>query len=286
MNRAELDSTAAVVQRLAVLLAAGVAPASAWSHVDGDVAAAALRGDPIAPVLAARGEQWRALAAAWQVATEAGAPLAPALRRFAASLRSLAQAQREVSTALAGPVATARMVMALPAVGVLFGMVLGFNTLATLFTTVPGVVCLAAGVTLILIARRWNRRLVDRARPRDLAPGLRLELLAIALSGGASIDRATTSVETALELAGLDADDAGVRAALDLSRQAGVPAVELLRAEAEEARREAAAHALDAAAVLAVRLMLPLGLCILPAFMLIGVAPLLLAVISSTVANF
>ena len=287
MKRAELESVAAVMQRLAVLLAAGVAPASAWGYVDEEVAAVARRGEPITATLAARTDAWRGLAAAWQVATEAGAPLAPALRTFAASLRSLAQAGREVDTALAGPVATARMVMVLPVVGVLFGMVLGFNTLATLFTTVPGLVCLATGAALMLIAHRWNRRLVARARPRDLTPGIRCELLAIALGGGVSIERATASVDAALAAAGVAADEnAAVDAVLNLSRSAGVPAAELLRAEAEERRREASARALEAASVLAVRLMLPLGLCILPAFMLVGVAPLLLAVISSTVSTF
>lgn len=287
MSRSELERTAAVVQRLAVLLAAGVAPASAWGYVDEEIATVALRGEPIAPVLAARSDAWRGLAAAWQVAIEAGAPLAPALRTFAASLRSLAHASREIDTALAGPIATARMVMALPAVGVLFGMVLGFNTLATLFTTVPGLVCLAAGCALLFVAHRWIRRLVARARPRDLTPGIRFELLAIALSGGVSIDRANTSVDAALAIAGLTVDEnSAVDAVLDLSRRAGVPAAELLRAEAEERRRDASARALQAASVLAVRLMLPLGLCILPAFMFIGVAPLLLAVISSTVSTF
>jgi tight adherence protein B len=32
--------------------------------------------------------------------------------------------------------------------------------------------------------------------------------------------------------------------------------------------------------------MLPLGLCVLPAFMCLGVAPLLIAVIASTVTGF
>jgi tight adherence protein B len=32
--------------------------------------------------------------------------------------------------------------------------------------------------------------------------------------------------------------------------------------------------------------MLPLGLCILPAFVLLGVLPLLVSVVSSTVASF
>ena len=274
---------ASVVQRLAVLLAAGVAPVSAWTYVDGEVARAA----SIPTALIERGGAWRGLAAAWRVATEAGAPLAPALRTFAASLRALAQASRETSTALAGPVATARMVMALPAVGVLFGMVLGFNTIEVLFTTPPGIACLVAGIVLLLTARSWNRRLVRRARPRDLTPGLHFDLMAIAMAGGASLERAAESVDTAIAASGLDTSDEVARLdeVLELSRSAGVPASELLRSEADEARRDAAAFALEAASVLAVRLMLPLGLCILPAFMLVGVAPLLIAVISSTVAG-
>jgi tight adherence protein B len=63
-----------------------------------------------------------------------------------------------------------------------------------------------------------------------------------------------------------------------------VPAAALLRSEAEEARREARSAGQAAAARLAVTLMLPLGLCILPAFMLLGVAPLLIAIVGSTVS--
>ena len=65
-----------------------------------------------------------------------------------------------------------------------------------------------------------------------------------------------------------------------------MPAAELLRSEARESRRRAAAMAERRAAILAVRLMLPLGACILPAFMVLGVIPLLVAVVSSTVVGF
>jgi len=288
VTHAQLENVARVVQRLAVLLAAGVAPASAWRYVDAEIAAVALAGGSIPEALSRRGAAWRGVAAAWQVAIEAGAPLAPALRTFAASLRALAQASRDIRTALSGPIATARMVMVLPAVGVLCGMVLGFDTLTTLFTTPAGLVCLAAGALLLLIAQRWNRRLVRTAQPKNLTPGLRFELMAIAMGGGASLDRATTNVDDAVAACGLDASQEarGIEEILALSSDAGVPAAELLRSEAEEARREAAASALEAASVLAVRLMLPLGICVLPAFMLVGVAPLLLSVISSTVSGF
>lgn len=298
MKRTDIDVVARAAQRLAVLLGAGVAPATAWQYLDDapTTAAIATRVENGTPVTAAILEQahgatrdaWAGLAAAWQVASDAGSPLAPTLRAFAASLRAFAAASRSAETALAAPVATARMVMVLPAVGVLFGLALGFDVLGTLFATPPGLICLALALLLMFAAWRWNRRLVAAAQPTELTPGLRAELTAIAVSGGASIDRALDSVAQALSASGLDleAQRGEVAIVFDLSRRAGVPAAELLRSQAQESRREAASAADRRASVLAVRLMLPLGICILPAFMLLGVAPLLLAVVSSTLTGF
>jgi tight adherence protein B len=120
------------------------------------------------------------------------------------------------------------------------------------------------------------------------------------MSSGASVDRAVAVVTSALAefrprepaaratprsapLHEDDREDAAIRGVLALSRAAGVPAAVLLRGEADHMRRDARSSAQQAAASLATRLMLPLGLCILPAFMLVGVAPLLLSVLSSTV---
>ncbi len=290
-----LAVVASVTQRLAVLLAAGVAPASAWVYVAEGASAfvprrVAGRVDIADAIVEAAAElheleskAWNGLGAAWTVATEAGAPLAPSLRSYAASLRALAQAQREVAVALAAPVATARMVMALPVVGILFGMALGFDTVRTLFATAPGWACLAGGGALMMIAARWNHRLVAKAQPRHATPGLECELMAIAVSGGGSLARASSMLSAAIDRFGLERDIDRVDSILDLSRRAGVPAAELLRSEAEELRREAAAQAQERAAALSVTLMLPLGLCVLPAFMVLGVLPLLIAVMSSTV---
>lgn len=289
----ELSAVATVTQRLAVLLSAGVAPASAWRHV------AASTGSPVAQAVVAGAdlagaastttglerEAWRGLGAAWAVATESGAPLAPALRDFARSLRELGEAQRDARVALAAPVATARMVMALPAVGVLFGLALGFNTLATLFVTPLGWICLVVGGGLLLLASRWNGTLVAAARPPSATPGLACELMAIGMAGGASLDRCRAIVDAALSAHGIAAEPE-VDAVLELSRAAGVPAAELLRSEAGELRASARATAQERAAALSVRLMLPLGLCVLPAFLALGVVPLLATVVSSTVVSF
>ncbi|MEO7348628.1 MAG: hypothetical protein ABIW32_02015 [Terrimesophilobacter sp.] len=74
-------------------------------------------------------------------------------------------------------------------------------------------------------------------------------------------------------------------AVFDLSQRAGVPAGALLRSEADRIRREASSAAERTAETLAVTLMLPLGLCVLPAFMLLGVAPLMISVLSSTIGG-
>jgi tight adherence protein B len=292
-----MAGVASTVQRLAVLLGAGVTPVAAWGYLErsgvvASVVAATETGNPIpAAIASAAGQRagpetlaWRGLATAWAVATEAGAPLAPTLREFAASLRDLAQSHREIAVALSAPVATARLVMALPAIGIVFGMVLGFNTIATLATTPVGWVCLGFGGALMFGAARWNRRLVRRAQPTDVTPGLEFDLVAIAVSGGGALDRATALVaESVQSYLGTDRGrDSGIDAVLDLSRRAGVPAAELLRSEASELRRRARTDAQERAQALSVRLMIPLGVCVLPAFMIVGVVPLLVSVIQST----
>ncbi len=298
MRRAPpLVDVAAVAHRLAVLLAAGIAPASAWgfvsetsrSPVPGAVAGALDIPEAIIAAAATRSplerQAWSGLAAAWAVASEAGAPLAPTLREHAACLRDLADAQRDAAVALAAPRATGRVVLALPAVGVVFGALMGFGTLGVLVGTPLGWACVAAGASLVALARGWTRRLIATAQPTDATPGLECDLMAIAVTGGASVDRSRAMVERAIIRGGFARSDR-VDAVLDLSRRAGVPAAELLRAEAEEVRRDARASAQHAAAALSVRLMLPLGVCILPAFVVLGVVPLLIAVLSSTVESF
>ena len=72
---------------------------------------------------------------------------------------------------------------------------------------------------------------------------------------------------------------------LELSARAGAPVAELLKAEAFRVRRAARADGTARAAALGVRLMLPLGVCVLPAFVLLGVAPLMISVISGTLGG-
>ncbi|GAA5147846.1 hypothetical protein GCM10025768_08560 [Microbacterium pseudoresistens] len=279
------------VRTLAVLLQAGATPVAAWRHLaeTGESAAAAVstgleRGRSLTEAIRARGGAWREVAQAWAIAATVGAPLAEALRVIADALDDASATSDEVRVALAEPAGTARLMQWLPLVGLLLGAGLGFDTLTVLFTTGAGIGCLIAGALLIVLSRVWTAALVRRATPPPGIPGFHAELLAVALSGGTSIPRALALVEEETE-----ADpraSQSIRRVLQLSSSAGVPAVELLRADAARERREARVQGRLGAARLSARLLLPLGACTLPAFLLLGVAPLILSVLATTPLPF
>lgn len=276
--------TADTVLRLAVLLQAGIPPARAWVHLAeaGDTAAmrvAAAVEDGVAPsvAMAGLGGSWPEVASAWTIAQALGAPLAESLRGIALAVRDARETADDVRVALAEPAGTARLMAWLPLVAVLMGSALGFDTVAVFVGNPLGLVCLAAGAALMLGARRWNAALVRSAGRAVGIPGIDAELLAIGLSGGASIERARTILEAELG----PVTDPAVEETLTLSRRAGVPAVELLRASASLRRHRARVDGRLRAARLSSKLLLPLGVCILPAFLLLGVAPMLLSVLDT-----
>lgn len=275
------------VQTLAVLLQAGAVPATAWRHLadTGDAHAQSVvarldAGMPLLAAIEAEGGAWIDLAAAWEIATTVGAPLAEVLRIIAETLRDAASAADDVRIALAEPAGTARLLLWMPLAGLLLGFALGFDTVGVVVRNPLAATCVLVGLGLVGLARLWTGRLLRRARPRPGTPGMRAELVAIAVSGGASIERALHLVATS-SVSGQETEHR-IRAVLDLSRAAGVPAAELLRASAAQERHAARVQGRMRAARLSTRLLVPLGVCTLPAFLLLGVAPLLLSVLDST----
>jgi tight adherence protein B len=278
---------AETAQRLAVLLRAGIAPERAWhfvAEVEGgpaeSIAARVRSGQRVADSIEHEGGQWGSIAGAWRIAAEVGAPLSESLRAIAAAARDAAEAADDVAIALAEPAMTARLMTWLPGAGLVLGAALGFDVIGVVITTPFGSASVIGGVSMMLLGRWWSARMIRSASRRTEMPGLRAELTAIALSGGASASRAFALVE--------DADPGGdastTTRVLELSRVAGVPAAELLRSAAADERQSARTQGRLAAAQLSSRLLLPLGACTLPAFFLLGVAPMILSVLASTPA--
>jgi len=154
-----------VVTQVGSLLRAGAAPGTAWERAVGVRVDEA--GVPRVLDLAAHvggTATARALVAACRLAVEVGAPLASVLDEVAASVAADAEARTEREAALAGPRTTARVLLWLPAVGVLLGYVLGADPIGTVTDGGLGSAGVLLGLLLLLAGRAWSARLVERAR--------------------------------------------------------------------------------------------------------------------------
>lgn len=263
---------AGTLDRVATLVAAGVAPSRAWELVGRLPAGNAPASADIAVVL--------------RVAERTGAPAAETLGALAGALRRSAASDRAIRVALAGPRTSARVVLALPLFGLGLGASWGSGAVQVLTGSPLGWGCSAIAALLVLLGRAWTARLVRSATPDGRVPGVVLDAWAVAVSGGGSWIAAGEAVRRATGGNVPPAADAvRLREVLDLAQRAGVPAAGLLRRAAEDVRDDAAAAGLAAAERLAVRLVLPLGTCVLPAFVLVGVVPVVVGVLSSTVVG-
>ncbi|MGN8049852.1 type II secretion system F family protein [Curtobacterium sp. 22159] len=276
----EAAAAARTLDRVATLVAAGVPPPRAWALAGGFPRGVDAALQDVAVVI--------------RVAERTGAPSAATLRALASALRRSAASDRAVRVALAGPRASARVVLALPVLGLALGSAWGAGAVHVLVGTPVGWACCLLAAVLVGAGRAWTARLVRAATPDGHVPGILLDAWAVAVSGGGSWTAAGAAVRAAFAEAATTeperdprqrSEDAHLREVLGLARRAGVPAAALLHAAAEDVRDEAAALGLAAAERLAVRLVLPLGVCVLPAFVLVGVVPVVVGVLSSTVVE-
>ena len=124
--------------------------------------------------------------------------------------------------------------------------------------------------------------LVGAAMLAGAPPAFALELAGTAAGGrrGAAVRDAGAALllgASAQEAWPQDVPVDRLRRCLELSTRSGVPAVPLLRAAADTARRDRHRAGERAAARLGVQLALPLGLCAVPAFVAWGVVPVVLS---------
>lgn len=228
-------------------------------------------------------QPWRVVGAAWLIAETSGAPLAPALTRIAAALRALDETRRRRDVLLAGPQLTARLVAWLPIAALVLSFVLGFDPLPLFFTPVGGVL-LVLGFGLQLVGVRWTRALTARVAQRDHVAGLEYELMWIALAGGAPPQTARRHLANALSRTGpgwvtLAAllDEAPLARAVAAGSSQGVAVSTLLLDRASQVRATARGEMEAAVERLGVHILLPLACCVLPAFIALGVVPVVLS---------
>lgn len=106
-------------------------------------------------------EEMRFVGAAWQVSSRSGRGLGEALTRVVAGLRASRVTQRVVASELASARATARLLVALPALALLGGAAGGGRPWGFFFSSVVGHLCLGLGLTLAWGGLRWIDFIAD-----------------------------------------------------------------------------------------------------------------------------
>lgn len=318
--RAGALEVARMIEQLATVISTGSSQRGAWRAVagslpEGELAelarAVAAGADPrrAGPSRLAGTELISTLAAALTICERTGAPTAGVLQNLADALRDLHDASLARRTAFAGPRSTARILLVLPAAGLALGMLLGGDPLRLLISSPIGNLLAAVGGAATVIGWWWMRRLVRRADPpatSQVDASVLLELIAGALESGLPLARAVAAVAEALD-AGPDASalarlasalEAGIPAALAssdlppplaalgesavLAESSGADLAQVLRSAARDTRRSRARHAEERAAHLGVRLVLPTGVALLPAFVVLGIVPTVMSLLGGT----
>ncbi|MET8580448.1 type II secretion system F family protein [Streptomyces collinus] len=103
------------------------------------------------------------LAACWRVAVDQGAGLAAGLDRLDGALRAERDQRADLRAQLAGARATALMLAALPALGLLLGSAMGADPLRVLLHSGAGLGCLVAGAVFEAAGTWWAARIVRGA---------------------------------------------------------------------------------------------------------------------------
>ena len=155
---------------VASLLRAGVPPGAAWRRAAGVEVDSLGVPDRVGLTEVVGPGPAAAMSAASHLAVRLGAPLALVLQSVDAALRLDAQMQSDREAALAGPQTTARVLLALPFLGLLLGWVLGANPIRTMISGGVGTLSFILGGVCLGIGRWWISKLVAVAAGKG-SPG-------------------------------------------------------------------------------------------------------------------
>ena len=249
-----------------------------------------------------------------RMSESAGAPLATSLERAAEHAEERIDALLGRQSALAAPRATGRILSWLPLLGLGLGVLMGSDPVGVLTGSVLGALTGLLGLGLAFAGRRWTAALVHRAEVESAASNgaeqtsnmppvdtaLVLELLAAQLRAGLAPLAALGALAEALNSRPLHAvcqrlqmgsnwgsawsgSAAGtfgeLRDALAPAYTGGAPSTALLLSLADAHRLSERRAAERAAGKLSVALVVPLGLCSLPAFICLGIVPILISLL-------
>lgn len=241
-----------------------------------------------------------AIVAACRFSFEVGAPLAEVLELVVEGINQVLQSLAAQRRAFTGPQLSANVLTALPVGAVFGGELLGFGGTAWLLGTAAGRVALLVGVGLLAAGRVLSFQLIRRAREEvdgqldatflcDLArSGLTAGVSIPGVLGGIGAARGDAELSRIAKELVMDADweevwdplpaqSALLERGLRASWEEGISPLRILAHLSAGTRERAAEVAEEQAGKLAVKLVVPLGLFLLPAFVVLGVLPVVVS---------
>lgn len=213
----------------------------------------------------------------------AGGSPVPAMARLQHLLESMAALHGQLKVAAAGPKATSRLVYWLPVAALLIGQLAGLGSIEVFLRAPLSVLSLVLGLIFLLLANLWMSKLLSKNSANDSAD-FSLDAFAIVLSGGLPITLVSQIVTTAhlkiyeSELAESALQE--IQQAAKLAAETGAPVSQLLLARADELRQANFYSNREAVEALAIKLLWPLGLFVLPAFVFISVIPISISLLT------
>lgn len=211
----------------------------------------------------------------WNFALEVGAPLRDALLELDALERDSRSADYELQQSLALPKATKTLMIWLPVFGLFLSQAFGLEPFSA-FTNPLGVFSFGLAIGLLFIGDRMAEKLMRGLYAASENSNLNMLLLAIALRSGIGIAEAKRLLPKTSKV-----QDQDLQEILQLTFETGAPISQLLIAAAKEHREAKTSIAITQAKALSVKLLVPLGLTVLPAFLLLTVVPVLISQITS-----
>lgn len=260
----ELHSNSAdVCRQIVALIAAGIPAPQAREILDSEITKM-------------NANDFAQFESVWSLAIELGGPPAVALGRLANVFDLQQKREQEVALAYAAPKATARLVMGLPVFAVLLAQLLGMNPLGAITNSPLGFISVALGCGLLVAGRYWSNRMLASALPEAADPGAHLDSVVIGLQAGLPLETARQhTASTASE-----SDKNFLDEAAELSRKTGAALTEILLSNADRFRQNLNFEIAERISKLSIRLMIPLGVAVLPAFVLLSIVPISISLLS------
>ena len=220
------------------------------------------------------------------LALASGGPPAQAMARVRQVIEHRQEQLRRIELANATPRATVKLVLWLPVAALVIGQFSGLGSVVVLFKSPIALASVLAGGLLLAIGHYWSGRLLLRARAVDFDDAVFLDGIAMAMSGGLPIPKSQELASQSFLQSFAKNPSAEIQQevvdAIEFSKDTGASLSILLSEKANEIRAAVQYSKAEALEKLTVKLLIPLGASVLPAFALIAVVPIAISFLTNS----